>query len=453
MKTFIEINRGSEPTVMSYEEAFGDYGQEYSEARGRGRRRRQANRLERIKNRKEVALAKRDLRQSKQQAKIEQRRSAMESRQNIKTERKRTKQERRNEQQAFRQGRRDTALQSRQARRDYAKTARVNRRNIGNEEDSYEEPNVDNTQMGGVDQSQYDDTQMGGAYDDTQMGGAYDDTQMGGAYDDTQDYENGSSYDEASDVAPDDNYAEETPELNEENTEEYGFDGELEAEFSNQDGNIIDIESMPIYKTALKVEQNKERIEQLKCMPPSKDVNNEIEKRTIIVSNLEGQIDEYSNANGKNVGLTLLAQRKAKLKRLEHKNKDGKLDEVIARQKESIAKLEARISGKKSIKNKLTKVDPKLNATIKPNNIVIPPQTSNASGGDVIVDIEDNFNACGCSTGFDGGEFDMERGSFATGDSKNSSLSNVNWTAIAIGVGVSALLIFGAERMKLFGSK
>ena len=210
---------------------------------------------------------------------------------------------------------------------------------------------------------------------------------------------------------------------------------------------------MPIYKTALKVEQNKERIEQLKCMPPSKDVNNEIEKRTIIVSNLEGQMEEYSNANGKNKGNATLAKWKAQVKRLEHKNKDGKLSNRIASRKEAIARLEARINVAKDKRNKLTKVDPKLNASVKPNNIVIPPQTSNASGGDVIVDIEDNFNACGCSTGFDGGEFDMERGSFATGDSKNSSLSNVNWTAIAIGVGVSALLIFGAERMKLFGSK
>ena len=38
MKTIINIGSGGTPSVTSYEDAFGDYGQEYSEARGRGRR-------------------------------------------------------------------------------------------------------------------------------------------------------------------------------------------------------------------------------------------------------------------------------------------------------------------------------------------------------------------------------------------------------------------------------
>lgn len=470
MQTIIDLSANG-ANVTSYEDAFGDYGQDqyYSEARGDARKRRQAKKLERIANRKQVALARRDLQQSKQQARIEQRRAAMASRQNISTERKRTRQERKNEQQKYRQGRKDTALQSRQARRDFAKTARVNRRNIGQEEEYNEEdPTLQNNSgtEPGYDESQ--DTSYGGEspqYDDTQ----YQDqeTANDGGYVDDSEYGDSANDENYGDSTEDENYYEDTE-------DSFGFDGG--EEFENQeysDFDYIDVEELPIYKKAFKIEQNKEKIQQLnnkvdllasknRATPPvRKEIGEEIAKRTEIISNLEGQLDEFSSADGVNYDLAKLAKMKARLKRLEYKNTNNSLDTLIDKQKEECAILQSRINRNSRNINNGTKIDPKLrpNVETKPEQIIVNPQMSNASGGDDEVDIENGFNACGtCSisngmmTGFDGGEFDEGNSSSATGNN-NKPLSNVSWKGIAIGVGISALLIWGAERMKLFGGK
>jgi hypothetical protein len=480
MKTIINIGSGGTPSVTSYEDAFGDYGQEYSEARGRGRRRRQAKKLERIANKKEVQTARRDLKSSKQQGRIEQRRGAMESRQNIRTERRRTGQERKNEQQQYRQGRRDTALQSRQgrrdsalqsrqARRDFAKTSRVNRKDIGAEED-YEEPIMDDTQTGGgapqYDEPQYDDSQP--QYDDSQP--QYDDSQNGGGqqYDEPQ-YDDSQNYAPEEDNVGDEGYQDTgyADENNYEDSEDgFGFDGG--DEFSHEESADIDyinIESLPIYKNAMKIEQNKERIQQLddkkkyltsinRANPTVRnEIDQEISKRKEIISNLEGQLDEFSSADGRSSDMTKLAKMKAKVKRLEYKNTNNSLDGLIDKQKEECAVLESRINRPTRGGTAKRFGGTRLDAELRTEQIVINPQMSKLSGGDDEIDIENGFNACGCSTGFDGGEFDMEQGSLATGNTKPSVLSKINWTGVAIGVGVSALLIFGAERMKLFGNK
>jgi hypothetical protein len=125
----------STPQAVSFEEAFG----EYSNARGRGRERRKARKLDRIENRAEVKAARQGTRQEK-----------IANRQSVRAQRTAGRGELQQMRKAQRLGKREMGLDSRLSRREQRTQSRVGRRDLRNpqfEVDQNQMYDVENTQQ------------------------------------------------------------------------------------------------------------------------------------------------------------------------------------------------------------------------------------------------------------------------------------------------------------------
>jgi len=138
---------------------------------------------------------------------------------------------------------------------------------------------------------------------------------------------------------------------------------------------------------------------------PFPKIDNEIKQRQLIVSNIEGKLNEFSNMSGENANKAGAARRYAK---------------------------------RLMLKLKGVNIDPRLDTVSRPNNIVINPgrKSSNFLGGiEPEFSIEyPNSNACGCS-GADGtNEFDEGGSMFLGGETpRENAVSVIVGLALAVG--------------------
>jgi hypothetical protein len=258
---------GSNLSVTTFEEAFG----EYSEIRGRGRKRRQKRKLSRIE---------------------------------MKAERKRARQKTRAEQQEARQQRKDTK-----------KSRKVARKSMGDTEEETDNQNAPENENGGGGGN--DQEQGGGGNDNQNQGGGESQDQGGGeSQDQGQDDNWGSGGGGSQDQGPQDQGDAESDA--ESDGEGDGVMSEDESGFSGELGqNKV---SPRVRECAKKIEWNKELVTRLearrnklilmlqteqnsakvvKIKKEIETINTQIDTRYKRISDLEQMLSTYSNASGR----------------------------------------------------------------------------------------------------------------------------------------------------------
>ena len=337
-----------EANTISFETAFG----EFSEARGRGRKRRQKRKLSRI---------------------------------GARAERKRAKQKMRAEQQEARQMRKDTR-----------KKRGVERKAMGETE---EEEELEEGYGGGYDAPQGDAPQeesYGGGYDAPQgdapqeesYGGGYDDEPESegsaeGEYETTQDSDVGYGEDEVSEV----DAQQGDSDYESGYTGEYGFDGAIEMSPEDAEWNEYfssaeskDKINPKVKLLARQIEQNKQLIKELeKKVALLKNESDggigrivaQINKRKSHLSKLESKLagyskfeGDYSEARGGKRGV---AKRKAEVRKAKKDARDER---------------KSAIRSKRKRKGGVTELENGLNADIRENRIEVPAEELSCFGGE-----------------------------------------------------------------------
>ena len=506
------VTLGSSPgvkgstTVSAFEEAFG----EYSEARGRGRARRKKRRLERIANRKEVRSARRSARQeermerqvgrqqvkqAKKQARIAKRAAAQADRQAKRTSAMQARQERRFQ-------RKEMRLQ----RKALGDTPEVEMDDQTMIESGVGQPTMQQDEG-------YTSSEQGGGYVDAGPQGqdsGYAETEQSGGYSEDSGYTEDSGYSEPqsqggamssgeeqvwdNEGTPDEGdsgeYVEEGESYSEEDYGDSGFDGE-DSDFDGGDDTdgIIALEDEynefndersvrvkpAVGEVAKKIEWNKELISRLEDKANSnpamkKDINSKIQSRLKRIAELEQQLSKYQNfegdfssADGEFVEYSDARGRK----KVSPQQKRGRVREVIKAKRKAISERKS-VQGDAGLKKGLLKkfspkvaaqklqqirakrrmsdggdvtpVDRDLNPEIEEQRIEIPAEeTSYEATGLNGLDLKRDFDAPRARY--------VELSSNADGDKKKK----INWTGIAIGVGVAVVAIWAIRKYKVFG--
>jgi len=274
----------SNPQVATFEQAF--LGEEFSDAKGKGRARRKKRKLSRISDKQEVKQARKG---GRQEARIGRRAARKSERQAIRAEQQESRMGRRGERLSMkeerelgRQGRKDIRSQRGAERENYETEQDIYRENLYPEEDYSED-----TQTG------YDD-EGAGYEDDYSTPQAYqnqDETNEG--------YEDDSApYYEGDTGTTEDEYYE----------EDSGFISEATGKTSPTKPMVKKPKSMGavVQEVCMKIEWNNEFIDRLKQkrdnaakqgVSPEK-YNAEIVKRMDRVNELESQLDNFSGADG-----------------------------------------------------------------------------------------------------------------------------------------------------------
>lgn len=272
--------------MASFEEAFGDY----SEARGKGRARRKARKMDRIANKRAVRTERRKLKSDRQEERLERR-----------STRKQTRQEMRNQQQEARQNRRANVRDERQANREARNLRKMTteegdqeRENYGQEQENYRESIAP--------QDSEQDTQGGGGYADEQGGGYAD--EQGGGYSDDQNGEASRDWGSAPETYDDQNSGDGG--YGDDNSQETPYNQE-ESEF--QDDSYFNVEGMegkvvvsPMVKdTVSKIRNNQSAFQNLKdrrnLMARNSDnttgVSTQMKKCYGRICELKSQLEKY----------------------------------------------------------------------------------------------------------------------------------------------------------------
>jgi hypothetical protein len=421
--TIITLGNRTSSSPTSFEEAFG----EFSEARGRGRARRQKRRMERIANRRERRKARQEMRLDKKRSRVQAR-----------TER--------------RQMRSD----SRENRRNQRAEGKRGRERADLEQERELNPEQEEEQQGGDDggyapQGGYDDAPQGG-YDDAPQGG-YDDApqedsgyaQEDGGYDDGGYAQEEGGYEEQSDEFDgdyDDFDGDDTDDFDgdEEND---GFDGEsYEFDGSNE---MIDAPysakvNEGVADAAQKIEWNLElasRLKEKQNQNPSAKISDAIDNCNARVVELKSQLDGYCNFEGEFVSdadgkmrfrRKMMARRKRRQKQTPNVKLRGR--EIMEARRIARAKRNAI-----RMKQGLTPVKASLNPQMGTNKIVIPAK-----------ELGSNYTGL---TGLDDAmAYDASATEIKLGVDGNKT-SKIPFKAIAIGVAVGALGIFLLRRYKV----
>jgi hypothetical protein len=273
--------------TATYEQAF--LGEEFSNAKGRGRARRKTRKLERVSNKREVHTERRKLKGDRQEERIDRRKTRKEGRQDIRGEQQDARMERRNK------------------RRD----AKENK-DGGSESDKDEEEDTATQQGGGQDSASTSDTGSTDSKDTSTSGGGTDSQ----ADEDT----NGSSYDEDE----------------EDDDEETDTSGEADESFAGDSSNFAsEVTGKPSVPMAIQticyqIEMNNEMISQLlqhkKMMEASgKDtakIKNTHGDKYYKDQILEGKLENFAGADGKidrqKSKAVKIAKAKARIQRIEN---------------------------------------------------------------------------------------------------------------------------------------
>jgi hypothetical protein len=407
-------------TSSTFGEAFG----EYSELKGKGRKKRQSRRQERRMTRI-----------------------------NDRATRKRTKQDMRAEQQEARQTRKDTR-----------KSRKVARGEMGNEEEGAEstenggsEPTGDAeqgqpTQGEGAGEGEYQSTQDSD-YQDPEEQNPSEDEESGadGEYYDSFDgisgegieYDNLGSTDEIYALQDDDFYS-----YLDESSSADGFQNKTVTKRIGKGTKDV----------AMKSEWNKEMVSRLQKKvnaidtqlnagtTPEREQILGIRRAKLMESitlhkdraiSFDGLMNDYVNAEGDYSGIDGESSDASGKKKVKKSGKAKRKAEVKAAKREA---RKSRAKSRKPKRTKATKVAKGLDAEFEENLIVIPEKeisgSSSAEGTGLIA--LDDIN-----------DFDAPREnefSLASG----SPLKNVNWKGVLIGVAIAGLAIYGAKKAKLF---
>jgi hypothetical protein len=432
----------------TFEEAFGDY----SEARGKGRARRQARKLDRQEKKAERKVARQTTKQAKIGAKQETRQlrrgGRQEGRIGRRATRKDLRQAMRTEQQADRMGRRGARLDTRQQREDarqMREDTRVQgdeaRQNYMAEQEAYreslqpqEEGQGGYAPQGGEDQGGYA-PQGGGGYEDQ---GGYAPQGGGGSQDDWGSAPSG-YYDESEDQ---DYGYEETP-----SEGAYGDDNTYEGDYIQEedefgDDSYFNVEGMdgksivtPYVKvTAQKLKNNSRAYNVLKAKRDSASANsnqtrgldNLMDRTRTRIIELKSNLDSYCNA-------------------------DGNPTEMKRRRKEVNLALGRRLRRRNRVNQYAgseVPVESDLSPEFSPNRIEVPPTSSfdaySDLGRPVIVDGQTMSDASDYTDDIMG---DFEPTTIEMQSSFDGGSSNKNVImSVAIGVGVGALALYLAKR-------
>jgi hypothetical protein len=414
----------------TFEEAFGDF----SEARGKGRARRQARKLDRQENKAERKVARQTTKQAKIGAKQETRQLRRGGRQEARIGRRATRKDLRQgiraEQQADRMARRGARLDMRQQRED-AKQMREDTRVQGDEsrenymaeQEAYRDslqpqeegqggyaPQDDMgsaPQGGGGSQDDWGSAPSG-YYDESEDQGGYEETPSEGAYGDDNTYEG--DYIQEEDEFGDDSYF---------NVE--GMDGKS-------------IVTPYVKENAQKLKNNARAYSVLKAKRKNALSNNNETRglenlmdrtRTRIVE-LKSNLDNYCNA-------------------------DGNPTEMKRRRKEVNLALGRRLRRRNRVNQYAgseVPVETDLSPEFSPNRIEVPPTSSfdaySDLGRPVIVDGQTMSDASDYSDDIIG---DFEPTTIEMQSSFDGGNSNKNVVmSVAIGVGVGALALYLAKR-------
>jgi hypothetical protein len=481
--------QGGDTTISAFEEAFG----EYSEARGRGRARRKKRKLERIANKKEVRAARRDERKERKVG-----------RQEVKQAVKEARVAKRAAAQKARQAKHLEAMQSRQEKRTQRKQMRLQRKALGDspEAEMDDQTMIENgaatpipseqgngqSQDGG--QTQGDSESQGGneQYVSEQQGAGSNNQGSeeewgGGGYQgptwgDESEVEQGgqASGDEGSE---DSDYGDED---SEEGSEDSGFDGVSDEDTDglialedtyNEFNDESRVRVIPgVGEAAKKIEWNKELIARLKEKAEtnpsmSREINAKINSRMKRIAELEQTLSKYQNFEGDfaGEGEDFIEYSEASGKRkASARAKQGRVKQVMKAKARAISERKGvSKEGAKSLMKKLSKIYPPAIAVRKVKQMMAKRKAAE-NGGDV-TPVESDLNpefseqrievpADEVATAFNGlrddfaepvGRF-VELSSNADGD-KNKK---INWTGIAIGVGVAAVAIWAIRKYKIF---
>jgi hypothetical protein len=382
--TIITLGNRTTPTPTSFEEAFG----EFSEARGRGRARRQKRRMERIENRK-------TRRKARQEGRLEKKRGRVEARTQRRTMRAENRESRRNMKSEGKRGRERADLE--QEREFAPEDAPEGDSGYAPEGESSYEPQ---SQGGYAEESGYAPQ---GSYDE----GGYAEEQ--GGYDEGGYYDEGDGFD----------------------NESYEFDGAdemIDAPYSpkvNED----------VADAAKRIEWNLELASRLKDKQksnPSPKIAEAINNCKVRVSELNSQLNGYCNFEGDFVSDADGDRRFQRTSDVQVSSNRKRRNASEVRRARRIARAERNAIRKKQ---GMTPVQDILNPEISENRIEIPAKElgSNATG---IIGLDNamdyDANATEITLGFAGGK-----------------TSKIPFKAIAIGVAVGALGIFLLRRYKV----
>jgi hypothetical protein len=288
-------NANTNVRVASFDQAF--LGEEFSEARGKGRARRKSRRLERISNKREVRTERRKLKSDRGAERIERRKTRKSARQDIRGDQQDARMERRNKRREDKES-----------------------RNGGSETDSEEEEDTATQQGGGRDQGSEDSQDTGST--GSGSGDSEDTGTSGGGYDDSEDTQtpSGSNSDDGYDEDED------SQDYSDEAEENFAGDG---SEFAFE---VTGKPSVPnaIQTICYKIEMNNEMISQLmqhKKMLEAKrkdvsKINNALGDKYSQNQALEGKLENFAGADGKvdrsKAKAVKIAKRKARAKRIEN---------------------------------------------------------------------------------------------------------------------------------------
>lgn len=425
--------------VLNFNDAFD----EFSNLGGKNRSKRQAKKLERIANKKERKLAK------------------LEAKDSVKSTRKSGRLNRRSMMQTGRQELRTNKAMAKQGRRTLKKGSRLERRALG------EQDNIDNEDIGVTEQTDngysenpnYDNQMVYGNNSDSGNYSEEENSQdNGGNYtEDNNDYSEGSNeqeyenqgsgdefFGDENDGSGDDYEGEENYD---EQNDVYNFDGIAKEEDSANefsDGeNIIDVPSS-VQSVADKLEWNKEYVVRLSTahddiLIKDPEANVDQYKEEIILKQdrmktLAGILDSFLNfeghfgENGEFIKVGSVANEYSDANGMTAQKKKAEM----SKRRMQVAKAMGRAKKKRE---SVTIVKTSLNPIIEEKKIVVPAASNFSAGtGLVGLDQRDDFDAPD--------EIDIKLSNF-------SGSKDINWTGVAIGVGLGIAAIWAIKKYKL----
>ena len=419
--TIVTLGNAVPMTATSFEEAFG----EFSEARGRGRARRQKRKMERITNRKTRRTA-------RQQGRLEKKKSRVEARTQRRTMRADNREQRRSQKA---EGKRSRERADLEQEREFAPAEEPQEESgyapqggggggyapQGGGGGGYAE------EQGGYAEEQGGYAPQGGGYAEEE--GGYAEEQGGYAEEQGGYEEQGGGYDEG--YGDDGGYSEEGG-----YEESDGFDGVI-----GTDNEMIDVPysaqvSQNVADAAKKIEWNLELASRLKDKAksnPSQKIDEAIRNCQNRVAQLESSMDGYCNFEG---DFTSDAEGKMAYRRFKGGKGLSKQERRERRQEMMLAKKAARRERNAVRKRSgLTPVQGDINPQISTNSIVLPAKElgSNATG---IIGLDDAMD-------YDASAYEIKLGA------DGAKTSKIPYKTIAIGIAVGALGVFLLRKYKV----
>lgn len=298
-------------SVPTFDQAF--LGEDYSDAKGRGRARRKKRKLERVTNRQEVKQARKG---GRQEARLSRRAKRKAMRQEMRSAQSEARQERRSARGEAREGRRDLRNERKQGRENYEAEQELYRDGLA-PEDSYEPE----TQETGYDDGSYDSGSEDQGYTREETGTA-----------DQPELATEEGY-------TDEEYPEFDPSEADYSTEDEMMGDESSNFISEATGGKKPVVPANVQEICMKIEWNNEFIDRLrkkrdvlaKQGQSTEKPNQIIKERMDRIQELEGKLESFAGADGKFDARKMKAVQiaKARARKLRMKLHGGELAEQI----------------------------------------------------------------------------------------------------------------------------